>query len=283
MGTRRSRELDESVAEFNETYDEEPVALGEKENRQYVTALARGLDVLRAFRPGYGQLGNQEIAEFTRLPKPTVSRLTYTLTQLGYLRQVPRLNKYELGAPVLALGYAFLSNMQARNLSHSMMQDLAYEADASVALAARDRLSMIYISNSVGRSTLALRLDVGTRVPIAHSALGRAFLAAVPEKERSYLMDHIRKKYEDDWPGLRKRIENCIEQVKAHGFCIVDGEWRQHVRAAGVPIVFPHGSGVMAMNVAGPSMRMSMEKLENEYGPRLVHIARNVESMMIRP
>src|SRR5256885_13076191 len=49
-------------------------------DRKFVTALARGLEVLRVFTPTEGLLGNGEIAERTGLPKPTVSRLTYTLT-----------------------------------------------------------------------------------------------------------------------------------------------------------------------------------------------------------
>ena len=75
-------------------------------DRQFVTALARGLDILRAFHAGEGMLGNQEIAHRTGLPKPTVARLTHTLTELGYLNYIRRFRKYELGASVLALGYA---------------------------------------------------------------------------------------------------------------------------------------------------------------------------------
>src|ERR1051326_5132964 len=73
-------------------------------DRQFVTALARGLDILRAFHAGEGMLGNQEIAHRTGLPKPTVARLTHTLTELGYLNYIRRFRKYELGASVLALG-----------------------------------------------------------------------------------------------------------------------------------------------------------------------------------
>ena len=62
-------------------------------DRKFVTALARGLEVLRAFTPTEGLLGNGEIAERTGLPKPTVSRLTYTLTKLGYLAHVERLGE----------------------------------------------------------------------------------------------------------------------------------------------------------------------------------------------
>lgn len=254
-----------------------------KKKRKFVSALARGLDVLRAFQPSSGPLGNHEIAEFTGLPKPTVSRLTYTLTEIGYLNHIARLGKYELGAPVLALGYAALSNMQVRQLAHSRMQELANHADASVALAVRDRLSMLYVHNCVGHSTLALRIETGSRVPIAMTSLGRAMLAVLPDAERDYLMDAIKARNKDDWSKLKRRIETCIRQVNKRGFCLVDGEWRPHVRAVGVPLIFPGNSGIMAINCAAPSVKISIEQFEDDLGPRLVHLAREVESMMMRP
>ena len=90
-------------------------------DRQFVTALARGLDILRAFHAGEGMLGNQEIAHRTGLPKPTVARLTHTLTELGYLNYIRRFRKYELGASVLALGYAAISSMDVRRASRSRL------------------------------------------------------------------------------------------------------------------------------------------------------------------
>jgi DNA-binding IclR family transcriptional regulator len=258
---------------------DENYAEAAKSDRQFVTALARGLDVLRAFGPGSGPLGNQEIAEFTGLPKPTVSRLTHTLTMLGYLNHIARLGKYELGSPVLALGYAALANMRVRQIAQGQMQELANYADASVALADRDRTSMLYVENCVGSSTLALRIEVGTRVPIAYTSLGRALLSALPDNERDYLLSHIRKRHGDDWPRLRKHIERCIREVEKRGFCLVDGEWRQHVRAIAAPIVIP-GGGVMAVNCAGPTVKLPVEQLETDLGSRLVHLARHVESRL---
>lgn len=86
-------------------------------DRNFVVALSRGLDVLRAFQPNDGLLGNQEIAARTKLPKPTISRLTYTLTKLGYLTPVPKFEKYQLAPSAMALGYAALANLGVRHLS----------------------------------------------------------------------------------------------------------------------------------------------------------------------
>ncbi|MFI5034112.1 MAG: IclR family transcriptional regulator, partial [Reyranellales bacterium] len=121
-------------------------------DRQFVTALARGLDILRAFHAGEGMLGNQEIAHRTGLPKPTVARLTHTLTELGYLNYIRRFRKYELGASVLALGYAAISSMDVRRASRQPLETLAHALNASTALGGRDRHSMIYLEACRGPS-----------------------------------------------------------------------------------------------------------------------------------
>ena len=106
-------------------------------DRQFVNSLARGFEILRAFAPNDTLLGNQEIAERTGLPKPTVSRLTYTLTRLGYLTYLDRLAKYQLGTSVLALGYAALASMGIRQIAKPHMQALADFAGASIGLGSR--------------------------------------------------------------------------------------------------------------------------------------------------
>ena len=50
-----------------------------KEDRHFVTALARGLDVLACFRSGDAMLGNGELAQRCDLPKSTISRLPLSI------------------------------------------------------------------------------------------------------------------------------------------------------------------------------------------------------------
>ena len=86
-------------------------------DRQFSMNLARGLEVLRAFSASTPLLGNREIADRTGLPKPTVSRLTYTLTLLGYLARDGQSQKYRLGPGVLALGHPLLASMHVRQMA----------------------------------------------------------------------------------------------------------------------------------------------------------------------
>src|SRR5438128_12481644 len=111
-------------------------------DRSFVVALSRGLDVLRAFRPNDGLLGNQEIAARTNLPKPTVSRLTYTLTKLGYLTPVPRFEKYQLAPAAMALGYAALANRGVRHLCEPLREEMMRATGRAGAIGGRDRDSV---------------------------------------------------------------------------------------------------------------------------------------------
>src|ERR1700719_3015425 len=156
-------------------------------DRNFVVALSRGLEVLRAFRPNDGLLGNQEIAARTHLPKPTVSRLTYTLTRLGYLTPVPRFEKYQLAPSAMALGYAALANLGVRHLPEPFREEVMRATGGAVAGGGRDRLRKIYFDPSRGM-TLGVQLDVRSRTPTATTAMGRAYIWALPPEERATLL-----------------------------------------------------------------------------------------------
>ena len=85
-------------------------------DKQFATTLARGLDLLRCFSPQRPALSNGELSALTGLSRPTVSRFTYTLTKLGYLKQERRSGNYELGTAVVALGYPFHPPGKPENL-----------------------------------------------------------------------------------------------------------------------------------------------------------------------
>jgi DNA-binding IclR family transcriptional regulator len=248
-------------------------------DRSFVVALSRGLDVLRAFRPNDGLLGNQEIAARTNLPKPTVSRLTYTLTKLGYLTPVPRFEKYQLAPAAMALGYAALANLGVRHLSEPYREELMRETGGAVAVGARDRLSMIYFGQSRGM-TIGVQLDVGSRIPIATTAMGRAYLWALPEEERHALLRDLREHYGPRWAKMRDGIERAGENMAKYGFVISAGEWHDDIAAVGVALKLNDGTGPYAFNCGAPAFRFTEERLRTDIGPRLLTMVRTIEAAL---
>ncbi len=249
----------------------------ELKDRQFVTALARGLELLRCFTPRESLLGNQELAKKTGLPKPTVSRLTHTLTRLGYLRHLPHSGKYQLEVGVMSFGYAMLSNLSIRALARPLMEEMAGYAKAAVAMAARDRLSMVYLDVVHGEANLTMRRQVGSHLSLHRSAIGRACLAAMPEDEREFILGHIRKRHPEDWPEVRKGLERAFRDYADYGFCLSLGEWQRDVNAVGVAL-HHESHGLLAFNCGGPSFHLKREKLEADIGPRLLHMVHNIEA-----
>lgn len=282
MPTVSARRVRPKPARFASGDVDTPLAANANKDRQFVIALARGLDILRAFTPQDSLLGNQEIASRTGLPRPTISRLTHTLTRLGYLKHSERLGKYQLGTAVLSLGYAVLANIGLRQVARPFMQELADHANASVSLGSRDRLNMVYVEHCRAIGTVTLRLDLGSRIPIATTAMGRALLAALPASERDYLMQHIARRDAANWPRIRAGIERAVEDYKSKGFVMSVGDWQTDVHAVGVPMIAPDGSGIVAFNCGGPSFLFDRKRLTTDLGPRLVNLVRNVEAALTR-
>jgi DNA-binding IclR family transcriptional regulator len=249
----------------------------DENDRQFITALARGLELLRCFSAKHQHLGNQELSQMTGLPKPTITRLTHTLSRLGYLKQVPNSSKFQLSVGVLSFGYSMLSNLSLRSVAHPLMKNLADYAEAAVAMATRDRLNMIYLDVVQGKGNVTMRRQVGTHLPIHLSSMGRACLAAMPEDEREFLMDAIRLKHAAEWPQIQKDLEQAFKDYQEYGYCFSMGEWHKDVNSVAVPFVHEQ-YGLLVFNCGGPSFLLNQDKIKNDIAPRLLHMVNNIRN-----
>ena len=256
----------------------DPIGDMQDENdRQYITALARGLELLRCFTPKHQHLGNQELSQMTGLPKPTISRLTHTLSRLGYLKQVPNSSKFQLSVGVLSFGYSMLSNLSIRSIAHLHMKELADYAGAAVAMATRDRLNMIYLDVVQGKGNVTMRRQVGTYLPIHLSSIGRACLAAMPEDEREFLLNAIRAKHKEDWIKINRELDKSFKDYQDFGYCFSVGDWHKDVNSVAVPY-YHDQQGLLVFNCGGPSFILNREKLEDEIAPRLLNMVNNIRN-----
>ena len=247
------------------------------EDRYYITALARGLEVLACFRCADKGLTNQQIAQRCGLPKSTVTRFTYTLTKLGYLTQEEG-GRYILGTATLGLGSAMLARLDIRQLARPMLQELAEFSGTTVSIAMRDRLSMIFVEVCRSTAALALALQVGSRLPLAASAIGRAYLARASEQERNDILGRSLELDETAHTTMRQGLARGIADYERYGCATSFGDWQKDVNGIAVGFMPIGGSQLMSMNCGGPSSSVSREFLLDEVRPRLIDIARRLES-----
>jgi DNA-binding IclR family transcriptional regulator len=253
-------------------------------DRQFATTLARGLDVLRCFTATEPELTNKEISGRTGLPKPTVSRLTYTLTRLGYLRQLPhagKYGKYGLGTAVLSIGYPLLANMNVRQIARRPMKELADYARGWVSIGLRERLNMVYIETARSPEVLTTsRADVGQTFPILASAMGRAYLAGSSKPERTAVMNQIKVKDPLLWKSYASRADKYLADFAKWGFCLGYGDINPALQAVAVPMRRIRNNYLMVFNCAVPVHELAPQQMENDLGPRLIKMVHSIEEAL---
>jgi DNA-binding IclR family transcriptional regulator len=257
-----------------------PAKRATKKDRHFVTALARGLEILSCFGPTDRWLGNQEIAQRTRLPKPTVSRLAYTLMRLGHLRYSESLEKYALGSSAVSLGFAALGQMEVRRIARPLMQALSEHTAAAVNLGIRDRLQMVYVDTYRNAVSNAIQLDAGWRIPIPNTSMGRAYLCALDEARRTDLLEELKQANRTDWPRLKKKIDEAFAEFERTGWCTGLGDWRREVHAISVPLVPEPGGEPIVFSVSGTAFHLTEDKIVSDVGPRLLTVVGNVRAAL---
>jgi DNA-binding IclR family transcriptional regulator len=245
-----------------------------------VSALERGISVLRCFSEERPVLGHAEVARITGIPRPTVNRLVATLLAQGMLKSALVADRFMLGPGVVSLARVFLGSLDVRAVARPSMQAMAEGVGASVYLAVRDGMEMVLIEACRPRtSMLAPRLDVGSRAPLPNSALGRAYLSAMDDAARTQLVDSLRLLRGPEWDTLAPGMTSAIAEAKRLGYCLSLGEFHREINSVSVPLVGP-GNEIMALNCGGAAFVFTEERLRNEFAPRLreiaLEIARNI-------
>ena len=256
------------------------VPLGYEEyagDKQFATTLARGIELLRCFSANDTMLSNAELAERTELPRPTISRLTYTLVVLGYLKLTPKYGKYQLGSALISATYPLMASIGLRQHARPLMNALADETGGDVSMGIRDRLNIVLVETSRSRGRVAVSgamADIGLSVPIAGSAIGRAFLAGCDSAARATLLNEIRAKTPDDWQRFEVAIRSAIKDHARLGFCSVDGALVREVQAVGAPYGRTSSGEFIVFNCAFQRPTAVSKRgpawLRSEVGPKLV-------------
>ncbi|MES2415305.1 MAG: helix-turn-helix domain-containing protein [Pseudomonadota bacterium] len=246
-----------------------------------VRVLSRGLVLLKAFCPRNDALTNSELSGVTGLPRPTVSRITATLMRLGYLDYLPEKTQYRLGHAALGLGFGTLSTLDVRLRARERMQRFADEEDLLVVLSVRDGMAMVSQVVCRGRGALTVRLEVGSRVALPFSAMGRAWAAALEPAARAAVLEEITQHF----PGhdFGPEMEEAARQISKSGFCMTISKLEPDLMGAATVVNLPRAQGPYLLGCAVPAFRYPRERCEAELGPKMMSLRRLLEEDVPAP
>jgi DNA-binding IclR family transcriptional regulator len=235
-----------------------------------VSALARGLSILRFVSETADPVALRDLAEGTGIPKPTASRLVTTLLGAGLLKKAPHSERFELGPGVMTLASNFLRNLDFRGLAKPHMLRFAEHVGLSVHVGVRDRFEIVLVESVRPVSAaIVMRIGVGARLGLARSAIGRAYLAALPEEDLESVIAGLKIASGDRWVEDGRNLAPALKHFRAHGFTISIGEWHPDINAIACPIVMPDGE-VFVLNCGGPSFNLPEQRLRETIAPELI-------------
>lgn len=234
----------------------------------FMTSLARGLHVIRAFAGTDRRLTIADVSRATGLTRAVVRRCLYTLRELGYAASDGR--AFYLQPRVLSLGYAYLSTAPIATAAQPILQELSERIGEATTVAVLDEGTVVYVARASTQRIMSVTLGVGSRLQAYCTALGRVLLASLPpaqaaaELSRAELTAHTRFTVTS-----HDRLQQILADVRREGFALNDQELEIGLRSIAVPIRNVVGTTVAAMNVSVQASRLSRRELIDTALPAL--------------
>lgn len=247
----------------------------------FATTLARGLQLLDAFRAEETWLTNSELAARTGISRPTVSRLAGTLVKLGYLDKGSA-GRYRLGMRLLGITYPLLARFRIRLVARPLMRDFAEQAGGAVSIGILEGTQLVYVETARSAQPFPHLPEVGFSCALYSTAGGRAAMSLLTESELAALHARVRAEQPDLYADMRRNSLAGIADCRAKGFCIALGDWRPEIFAAGTPLLRTDEGDCLALNCGIPSYRTTPEEMRGIHGPRLAGLARAIRSLLER-
>ncbi|WP_033341314.1 IclR family transcriptional regulator domain-containing protein [Catenuloplanes japonicus] len=241
----------------------------------FIEALARGLDVLRSFRPGSPTMTLSEIATITGLARPTVRRILITLEELGYVRSDGR--GHALTPRVLELGMAYVNALNMWDVARPHMQRLVAQTGESTSLAQLDGSDIVYVSRVAVPKIVTLAVTVGTRFPAPATSMGKVLLAALPPASLpAVLAEPSRSGITPRWQPAPAELDAALREVRAKGWALADQDLAPGIRSVATGVRDGDGRVVAALNVTVHAAETSVETLLEQHLPRLLRAAADI-------
>jgi IclR family pca regulon transcriptional regulator len=254
---------------------------GRVENpKNLVQSVAKAFAVLKAFGPDRPELTMAEVAARTGHDRGTAFRLVHTLVDLGYLRSVPDGRRFRLTLKCLELGYAALSAGDLPTHAGPLLRDLVPDVADAGSLGVLEQGEVIYLARvETGLERHGVVRRPGTRIGAYATALGQAILAWLPREEQIAQLDSVpRVKLSDrtltDLDALLERLD----EVRARGYAVSDGENAYGLRTVAAPVLDERGRPAAGVSLTIGGDRLPLPEFIALTAPRVRALAEELAS-----
>ncbi|MEO8057672.1 MAG: IclR family transcriptional regulator C-terminal domain-containing protein [Burkholderiales bacterium] len=235
----------------------------------FMTSLARGLQVVRAFSEHRHHLTISQVSQSTGLSRAAARRCLYTLQQLGYVGEDER--RYFLRPLVLTLGHSYLASTPLATRAQPCLDGVSQALAESCSLAVLDGDEIVYICRSAETRIISINLLVGTRLPAYCTSMGHVLLAHLPAPDLEAYLARVRLVARTDRTTTSvSKLRKLLRSVREADHALLDQELEVGLRSIAVPVRDARGTVVAAMNVSTHASRATMDEMRQRFLPVLL-------------
>ena len=243
----------------------------------FIEAIARGLDVITAFRPGQPVMSLSELAATTGLARPTVRRILVTLGSLDYVR--PTKGGFTLTPRVLELGLTYVQAMGLWDIARPHLEKLVKQTHQSSSIAQLDGSDIVYVARVAVPKIIAIAVSIGTKFPAPATSLGKVLLAGLtPDELDRVLSEPSRSGIVPRFDLDRRALDETLREVRARGWALTDEQLAGGIRSIAAPLRDGHGRVIAAVNVTVHAAETPVEVLVEQHLPRLLQTAGDISA-----
>jgi DNA-binding IclR family transcriptional regulator len=252
--------------------------MAKKEKSDYlIQSVSHALDLLEQFHEEVDELGVTELSKRLNLHKNNVFRLLATLESRGYIEQNKVTENYRLGLKTLEMGQTFVKQMGLLRQSRPVLEEMVRDCNETSYVAILKDFFIIYLDVVETDLTVRVVPRVGSRLPAYCTAAGKVQIAYLNEEEiEEYIPAKELKAYTPSTITDRDELIRSLRTVAENGYAIDDEELDVGVRCVSAPIRDYTRRIVGAVSISGPSMRLSLERIEKELIPLVKKAAENI-------
>jgi IclR family pca regulon transcriptional regulator len=245
----------------------------------FMTSLARGLAVIRAFSDQRRSLTIAQISHRTGISRAAVRRCLHTLCALGYAEADGAL--FSLGSKVLTLGYSYLSSTPLTVSTAPYLNAISRKLDESCSLAVLQEDEILYVGRSATARIMSVSLNTGSRLPAYCTSMGRVLLAQLPpDALRAYLARVKLQAFTEKTVVSPRRLREIIDEVRQAGYALNDQELEIGLRSLAVPVRGASGTVLAALNVGVQASRITAAYMVEVFLPILEEGARELSVLL---
>ena len=230
----------------------------------FMSSLARGIAVLRAFSNQHRTLTISQISHKTGISRAAVRRCLYTLKMLGYADAEG--NNFRLTPKALTLGYSYLSSTPLATSAQPCLNQISRQFNESCSLAVLDSNEVLYVCRSATSRIMSVALNVGSRLPAYCTSLGRVILAHMPEAAlEQYFKNVTLRAFTDNTVVSQNGLMDIFAGIRESGYAVVEEELEVGLRSIAVPVRGASGNITAALNISAQATRVSSKRMREDF------------------